>query len=516
LRKEADNVPGQISVLNHIAEIYSEQNDFSEAVRYYEEAMILASGLQDKAMIANIYLGISDAFCMQDQFKKAYDEVAKAERIASSLQNQDLLNRVNLLKGKVLFRLNRINESERYFDDLMLEVSNSGDLAIEKEARYYLALLYKSTGRYEKAFDQFQQHHELAAALENAEHARLIERLEARIQIENAEQEKRVLVAEKAAVEANEEKLKLQNVLLIGGILAAFIIMVMLFLINNKRQKTNIKLIQKNKYIAEQRAEIQDQNEYIAAQNVELKQGNERLKKLNNEKDTLMNILAHDLKAPFNRIKGLVQLMELSEINDEQKKYVELLDGSADNGLALIRDLLEVSAFSGKEKQPVFQDLSLMKQLTEKKESFHADAASKHIDILIDLKEDIHLPADPSYLSRILDNLISNAIKFSEPGKKIILSGGQDNGAAFISVKDFGPGFSKKDKKSLYNKFARLSAQPTAGESSNGLGLAIVKMLVKSLKGEIELISEPGQGSEFIVRFPLNQAHEDTLKKGVS
>ena len=152
----------------------------------------------------------------------------------------------------------------------------------------------------------------------------------------------------------------------------------------------------------------------------------------------------------------------------------------------------------------------------DKKESFRTDAEAKHIDLVIDLPEDIHLPADPSYLSRILDNLISNAIKFSEPGKKVILSGGKEGDTPYVSIKDFGPGFSETDKKNIYHKFARLSAQPTAGESSNGLGLAIVKMLVESLNGKIELITAPQQGSEFIIRFPEHHLHESHIQRKVS
>ncbi|MEJ2004784.1 MAG: tetratricopeptide repeat-containing sensor histidine kinase, partial [Cyclobacteriaceae bacterium] len=516
LRKEVENVPGQVSVLIEMAEIYIAQNDFNAGIAHYEEAMLLASELRDRAMMANIYIGIAEAYAQQESYQSAMEETMKADRIAQNLQNQDLINRINLLKGKLSYQLNRFEASEAFLDDLMADVVNSGDLTIEKEAHYYMALLYKRSGRYEQAFEQFRMHHELMNTLENTQHARMIERLEGRLEIDRAEQENRILAAEKAAAQANEDRLRLQNVLLTVGILAAVIIMVILYLMNKKRKNTNLKLVQKNNFIAEQREEIRKQNEHIASQNEKLRQRNSRLNQLNNEKDTLMNILAHDLKAPFNRIKGLTHLMELSEIDDEQKKYVEMLNTATDSGLDLIRDLLEVSAFSGQKKEPEMKDLSLMKYLREKRESFRTDADSKHINLVVDLEEDIHLPGDPSYLSRILDNLISNAIKFSDPGRDVILSGGIDQGVPYVSVKDFGPGFSEADRKNLYHKFARLSAQPTAGESSNGLGLAIVKMLVESMSGEIELVSSPGQGSEFIIRFPAHLAQENPVHNNAS
>jgi signal transduction histidine kinase len=77
----------------------------------------------------------------------------------------------------------------------------------------------------------------------------------------------------------------------------------------------------------------------------------------------------------------------------------------------------------------------------------------------------------------------------------------------WISIKDRGPGFSSEDKNFLFQKFKKLSARPTGGETSNGLGLAIVKILVDRLKGKIELVSESGKGSQFTVRFPQQKQY---------
>ena len=106
-------------------------------------------------------------------------------------------------------------------------------------------------------------------------------------------------------------------------------------------------------------------------------------------------------------------------------------------------------------------------------------------------------------LARILENLLSNAIKFSKPFSSVMVNYGHGPTDFFVSVKDTGPGFSEADKSLMYQKFKRLSAQPTASESSNGLGLALIKYSVERLGGTIELISEERKGSEFIVRFPL-------------
>jgi len=105
-------------------------------------------------------------------------------------------------------------------------------------------------------------------------------------------------------------------------------------------------------------------------------------------------------------------------------------------------------------------------------------------------------------LCRILDNLLTNAMKFSENGKTIHLNIWEENKKIYFSIKDEGPGISEEDQKKMFKKFQKLGAQPTAGESSTGLGLSIIKALVGKLSGQIEVKSQLGKGSEFIIILP--------------
>ena len=137
-------------------------------------------------------------------------------------------------------------------------------------------------------------------------------------------------------------------------------------------------------------------------------------------------------------------------------------------------------------------------------ESLRHAAAQK--GIRIDVSTSDHtVYTDADYLARIVDNLVSNAIKFSANDSTVSVSADVSGGKFQIRVKDNGPGFSEDDKRKLFQKFTKLSARPTGGESSNGLGLAIVKTLVDRLEGEITLHSQLKQGSEFIITFPQKQ-----------
>jgi signal transduction histidine kinase len=116
-------------------------------------------------------------------------------------------------------------------------------------------------------------------------------------------------------------------------------------------------------------------------------------------------------------------------------------------------------------------------------------------------EKSLFLESDELLLSQIIDNILSNAIKFTPPGKEVFIDLMKAGGRVIIKIKDQGPGFSENDKKVMFGKFAKLSARPTGGELSTGLGLSIVKKLVEMLDGSIKVESEEGNGAEFILVF---------------
>ena len=103
---------------------------------------------------------------------------------------------------------------------------------------------------------------------------------------------------------------------------------------------------------------------------------------------------------------------------------------------------------------------------------------------------------------QVLENLVSNAVKYSPPGKNIFVRLQHSAEAVRCEVQDEGPGLSPEDQKKLFGKFARLSAKPTGGEHSTGLGLSIVKKMVEAMNGKVWCESELGKGATFIVEFP--------------
>ena len=130
-------------------------------------------------------------------------------------------------------------------------------------------------------------------------------------------------------------------------------------------------------------------------------------------------------------------------------------------------------------------------------------AKEKNIDIQYESDgEKITVFSDPVASKQIIDNLISNAVKFAPHKTTVAVSLQQTGTLVQFSVKDEGPGLSDKDKESLFKRFSKLTAKPTGGEHSTGLGLSIVKKLVDKLQGRVWCESELGMGAKFIVELP--------------
>jgi PAS domain S-box-containing protein len=240
----------------------------------------------------------------------------------------------------------------------------------------------------------------------------------------------------------------------------------------------------------------------------QLRDLNASLVHLNEEKDHFLGIATHDLKSPLNGVLGLVNLMKLEHTNltSDQLQYLGLMEESCVNMHMLIKNLLDVNrieqGLNGISKETIAINSLLKKQYHVFKQS----AAKKSISLILeDHVPDFHFHTDPELLSRILENLISNAIKFSPANKEVTINVVRTETHIRFEVLDQGPGLSVVDKQKLFGKFQRLSARPTGGETSSGLGLSIVKELVLLLNGSIAVESEEQKGAKFIVQLPLQE-----------
>jgi two-component system, sensor histidine kinase and response regulator len=237
-----------------------------------------------------------------------------------------------------------------------------------------------------------------------------------------------------------------------------------------------------------------------------LKTARDQLKQLAEDKDELLGILAHDLKNFLGGISMSADLMsgQIKMFNDE--RLTQLTDNmvrSSALAMAFVKEFLANSATDhGIALKPAAVNLTEIAAAAVGQ--YQEAARRKKIKIQTDFPaEAILVLADIFALDQVLDNLISNALKFSPPDKQIFVSVRPAANRAECVIRDEGPGFTADDKEKMFRRYARLSARPTGGEPSTGLGLSIVRKLVQAMDGELSCESVPGNGAAFTVRLPL-------------
>ncbi len=241
------------------------------------------------------------------------------------------------------------------------------------------------------------------------------------------------------------------------------------------------------------------------AENI-IRQNEVRLRELNATKDKFFSIIAHDLKNPFNSIIGFSNILadHVREIDIEQvEEYAEIIQKSSKRAMDLLTNLLEWSRLqTGRiEFHPEHIDLI---ELIERESNLLSDTAKlKSIDIAKQLPKNATAFADKSMIGTVLRNLISNALKFSHPGDKIVISVEQKSNEYEIAVIDKGIGIKNESLGKLFHIEESYSTTGTQNEQGTGLGLILCKEFIEKHKGEIWVESEAGKGSAFRFKIPI-------------
>ncbi len=297
-------------------------------------------------------------------------------------------------------------------------------------------------------------------------------------------------------------------------------------------EQANIMLQEVNKELIRQKLLLEEQRLETERVNAELHERYTELDIANKEKGEFLGIAAHDLKNPLTGLKGMIEILRSGdEIKPAYMNRMALtMQQSVDRMFDIVRNLLDVHTIEQGALQltPEVHDLlALAKSVCD---SYRLPAAHKRISIEFKANAaEIPCYVDDTFATQIIDNLISNAVKYSPTQTTITvrtLRVSADDAApeaqhtytfkeygiqeiervtadmAVFMVQDRGPGLTEDDKKRLFQKFARLSAQPTGGEHSTGLGLSIVKRLVEKMRGQVWCESSTGEGATFIVAFP--------------
>jgi len=237
-----------------------------------------------------------------------------------------------------------------------------------------------------------------------------------------------------------------------------------------------------------------------------LKSARDPLVQLAEDKAELIGILAHDLKSHLGGMQMSAQLLHdriSGQPDDRTRQLADNILRSSSQMLGFVKEFLANTAtdhcITLKPAKISFSDA-----VTAAVQQYQEAARRKGLEIQITpTTADTSVWADATALDQVLDNLLSNALKFSPSGKRIFVTVRPAGTHVECQIRDEGPGFKPEDKARMFRRYVRLSARPTGGEPSTGLGLSIVWKLVRAMNGEVTCDSS-GSGATFVIRLPIS------------
>jgi len=260
--------------------------------------------------------------------------------------------------------------------------------------------------------------------------------------------------------------------------------------------------------IAEQLSVIVDKGRLVselAAQKTAAEEQNEDLRRLNALKNKFLGMAAHDLRSPIGSIQMFANLLLDQDYPLSDAHRNSILDEIVKRThqmLKLINNLLDLTTIEAGELKLEPQQIELRPFLEEVTRWHAVVAGAKDIEVTLRDVVEGSVRADPMRLRQVLDNLISNAVKYSPAGSTVSVTVERSTNGWRLSVRDQGPGIREDERDHLFQEFARLSAKPTGGEKSTGLGLAISRRVIEAHGGSIGVESTPGQGATFFFTLP--------------
>ncbi len=445
VRQKIGDKNGIAHAVQNMGNVYNDLGDHKSALEYQKKALLFFEQLRDKAGQASVHLNIAKILGAIENYEQAIDSCVESLSIAEEINDKELSFRVH----------------------------------------EHCSSVYEKLKDFESSLFHYRRFSQIRDEVLNIEKQKAITAIEFRYDMERVEREKEIY--------------RLKNVELASALV--------------KIEQTNTALEEKTRSLEAAKEEIEVQqletmkvNHELEVANEKLQYTNDQLRKVNNEKNEIMSIVAHDLKNPLTGVllaaDSMKQYLSLLTKRDILK-YIDNIQGCSDSMMKLVSNLLDVRMLEDGKMHFERKLISLDDIAASIVDLYTTRANKKRINLHYSSEDARHLIiGDEERIREVIENLLSNALKYSPKQKDVWISLKSAGERVVCAVRDEGPGLTDDDKSRLFQKFVRLSAKPTGGESSSGLGLAISKKFVEEMNGRIWCESRFGDGATFGVEFP--------------
>ncbi|MEO8933187.1 MAG: ATP-binding protein [Xanthomarina sp.] len=492
IEKQHNNKKGSIEVLKALAELYSQQKEYDKSIDYYHTILEQISRNND-SLRGEILPKLGDEYLKFNAYDLALENLNEGLRLNRSTNNlHGILVSLNSL-GKLNLQSNFLKQAEKQLFEAKDLTHVLNDKREQLKNYGLLKSLDSTNKRFDRAYKWQREYYQLQNELKNADTKVHIEPelaiLINNLGINSGMDNKTGFKANKETRNTQEKlsRLKIAFYGLLGAIAILSTFLILIYLKRNTRLKYTTELEKKNK-----RIEIQNEAILVQSKNLEA---------INKVKDRLFSIVSHDLKDSLTSIKGFIDLLKDGSLT--QKEFMSLipeLSENANSASLLLFNLLNWSKtqMQSLESKPTLFDLQEV--FADKINLLERNLQIKGI-ILKDNSISDFIYADKSMVEIIIQNLLTNALKFSKQGDTITISNQISKGKSIISISDTGVGISEENLYKLF-KNSTFSTVGTKNEKGTGLGLTICKELVELNHGRIWVESELDVGSTFYVELP--------------
>ncbi|MBK9249516.1 MAG: tetratricopeptide repeat-containing sensor histidine kinase [Ignavibacteria bacterium] len=446
VHQELDMKAAVARVTGHIGSVYTELSDYHRALEYFTKALAIQEALDNKALIAIEIGHIGLVYYSLGDYERAMEYYTKAliahEHLGMKAEIAAMKGKIGALYATPEYAGYDVTKSEDY---LLQAITLNFELGTKQnlyEQHKALAELYSTQGRWEEAYSHKALYHEFKDEVQSEEAIKLADKLD--YERKEAEREKQIAT-------------------------------------ENARKEEREKII------------------------TELTNLNASLHEANRQKNEVIGIVAHDLKNPLaailltsDTLKRYFSYLNKIDILDKLNK----INSTAERMNLIIRNLLDIQKLETGKFTLALQPVVVSSILNVILSDYKDPATKKNISLLADIPNgSLTAYAEQTALHEVMDNLISNAVKYSPFDTTVRVRVEESAQTCRICVQDEGPGLTDDDKTKLFGQFTRLSAKPTGGEHSTGLGLSIAQHLIEMMNGKIWCESEVGKGAIFIVEL---------------
>ena len=489
VRKQINDKEGVKTSTKNIAGLYSELKEHRKAIEYYEKTLDILNPKTDQELRGEILPKLGSEYLRFNEYDKASEYLVEGLKYNRQQNNKEGLLRALNAVGQLNLQKKKIKLAEKQLNEAY-KIAQSIDNKTELLENYKLHIALDSTrGYFQNAFFWQNKFYNLRDSLTKIDSPVFPTDLEPINLIETKNTNEEASIEETPL--QNAPKTLDKPIVLYGGILA-FALLLGLLIFSLIKSKSHKDALEKQKVIL---AEEKIRTEAILEQT-------HHLEEVNQVKDKLFSIVSHDLKDSISSIKAFLDLLKEDSISkDEFYELIPELSDNANNASSLLFNLLNWSKSQMQNLEPKPERFNIQEVFHTKMALVEQKVEDKRI-VMIDESQDDYIYADRSMIEIVIQNLITNAVKFCRMGDVITISNQDVNGKSLICIEDTGVGISKSNIDKLFAAHKNFTTAGTKNEKGTGLGLSIARDLVELNHGRIWVESIENIGSKFFVELP--------------